>query len=558
MTATAELLSALLPLFAVIPLLLAGVVAILPWAPARAALGILTPAAMAIGAFAMLGYVTANEPVGHGVGAFPGGVAIPFVADGFSLLMLGVASLVAFVASWFAQVVGENKSRFFSSLTLMMSSGMAGAFLTADLFNFFVFMEVMLLPSYGLIAVTGTWHRLAAGRSFVLVNLLTSTVLLIGVALTYGSVGSVNIALLAGVAAGGGPGTVALGLVVIALGVKAGLAPVHTWLPRTYPSTSPAVMALFSAVHTKVAVYMMFRVYVVIVDMEPSWHWPIIALMAVSMLIGAFAGLAEDTMRRVLAYQMVNGMPFILVVLAFTDGDARAALAAGIFYAVHHMITVGSLIMASGAIEETYGTGILSRLSGLARRDPLVAWVFAAMAFSIVGFPPFSGLWGKIGVVFAAAGTGDARSIVVISVIVLASMGALLSMVRVWRAVFWGRDMKGVDAGLRVPKRMVWPSAVLALGSFGMFIFAAPVSTAAGAAADSLLDVPAYVEAALGDPEAAVAFGRLDNVSPEVGEPGTGAGDPDNGAENAGAGAGSDSATDTGTESTAETEGTDN
>ena len=558
MTATAELLSALLPLFAVIPLLLAGVVAILPWAPARAALGILTPAAMAIGAFAMLGYVTANEPVGHGVGAFPGGVAIPFVADGFSLLMLGVASLVVFVASWFAQVVGENESRFFSSLTLMMSSGMAGAFLTADLFNFFVFMEVMLLPSYGLIAVTGTWHRLAAGRSFVLVNLLTSTVLLIGVALTYGSVGSVNIALLAGVAAGGGPGTVALGLVVIALGVKAGLAPVHTWLPRTYPSTSPAVMALFSAVHTKVAVYMMFRVYVVIVDMEPSWHWPIIALMAVSMLIGAFAGLAEDTMRRVLAYQMVNGMPFILVVLAFTDGDARAALAAGIFYAVHHMITVGSLIMASGAIEETYGTGILSRLSGLARRDPLVAWVFAAMAFSIVGFPPFSGLWGKIGVVFAAAGTGDARSIVVISVIVLASMGALLSMVRVWRAVFWGRDMKGVDAGLRVPKRMVWPSAVLALGSFGMFIFAAPVSTAAGAAADSLLDVPAYVEAALGDPEAAVAFGRLDNVSPEVGEPGTGAGDPDNGAENAGAGAGADSATDTGTESTAETEGTDN
>ncbi len=558
MTATAELLSALLPLFAVIPLLLAGVVAILPWAPARAALGILTPAAMAIGAFAMLGYVTANEPVGHGVGAFPGGVAIPFVADGFSLLMLGVASLVAFVASWFAQVVGENKSRFFSSLTLMMSSGMAGAFLTADLFNFFVFMEVMLLPSYGLIAVTGTWHRLAAGRSFVLVNLLTSTVLLIGVALTYGSVGSVNIALLAGVAAGGGPGTVALGLVVIALGVKAGLAPVHTWLPRTYPSTSPAVMALFSAVHTKVAVYMMFRVYVVIVDMEPSWHWPIIALMAVSMLIGAFAGLAEDTMRRVLAYQMVNGMPFILVVLAFTDGDARAALAAGIFYAVHHMITVGSLIMASGAIEETYGTGTLSRLSGLARRDPLVAWVFAAMAFSIVGFPPFSGLWGKVGVVFAAAGTGDARSIVVISVIVLASMGALLSMVRVWRAVFWGRDMKGVDAGLRVPKRMVWPSAVLALGSFGMFIFAAPVSTAAGAAADSLLDVPAYVEAALGDPEAAVAFGRLDNVSPEVGEPGTGAGDPDNGAENAGDGAGADSATDTGTDSTAETEGTDN
>lgn len=516
----ADVLSALLPLFPIIPLLVAGIAAIVPWAPVRAALGIATPAAMSVASFAMLAYVMAHGAVGHGVGAFPGGVAIPFVADAFSMLMLGVAAAVVTVACWFAHVVGENKSRFFPALTLMMASGMAGAFLTADLFNFFVFMEVMLLPSYGLIAVTGTWHRLAAGRSFVLVNLLTSTVLLIGVALTYGSVGSVNIALLAGVGGDGGPGAVALGLVIIALGVKAGLAPVHTWLPRTYPSTSPSVMAIFSAVHTKVAVYMMFRVYVVIVDMEPSWHWPIVGLMGASMLIGAYAGLAEDTIRRVLAYQMVNGMPFILVVLAFTDGDARAVLAAGIFYAVHHMVTVGSLILAGGAVEETYGTGTLTRLSGLARRDTLVAWVFAAMAFSIVGFPPFSGVWGKVGVVFAAASTGDARSIVAIATIVLASLGALLAMVRVWRAVFWGRDMQGVDENLRVPHRYTAPSAVLALAGVAIFLFAGQVAAGTGAAAESLLDVHGYVEAALGDPAAAVAYDRLENVPDTVGAPG--------------------------------------
>lgn len=516
-----DTISALLPLFAAGPLILSAITAILPKQSLRAAMGIIVPALVSVSAFAVMVRVYSEGPIGHGVGNYPGGVAIPFVADTFSMLMLGVAAAVVAIGAWFAQVAGENTSRFFPALVLMMTTGLSGAFLTADLFNFFVFMEVMLLPSYGLVAVTGTWHRLAAGRTFVLVNLLTSTVLLIGVVLVYGAVGSVNIALLAGMgadapvsaAAGSaqGAGTVALGIVMIALGVKAGLVPAHTWLPRTYPSSSPTVMGLFSAVHTKVAVYMLFRIYVVIVGMNPGWHWPIIALMVVSMLVGAFAGLAENTMREVLAYQMVNGMPFILIVLAFTDATAadgssaaNTVLAAGIFYAIHHMVTVGALILASGAIEETYGTGTLSRLSGLARRDQLIAWIFAAMSFSIVGFPPFSGVWGKIGVVFAAATSNDWRSVVAISAIVLASLGALLAMVRVWRAVFWGRPMQSTDETLRIPFGLSAPALALTLVSVAMFLGAGFVTKATVGAGTSLADVPAYAEAALGDVGGAV------------------------------------------------------
>ena len=150
----------------------------------------------------------------------------------------------------------------------------------------------------------------------------------------------------------------------------------------------------------------------------------IIVLMLISMMIGAFGGLTEKTIRRVLGYQMLNGMPFILVMLAFTSDDPRRALAAGIMYTIHHMLTVGSLILASGAIEETYGTGLLSKLSGLARRDPVIAWIFAAGAFSVVGFPPFSGIFGKVTVVLAAASAGDWRSWVAITAIIVASFGA--------------------------------------------------------------------------------------------------------------------------------------
>ena len=327
----------------------------------------------------------------------------------------------------------------------------------------------------------------------------------------YGSAGNVNIAMLADMASEGGPGgtgVVALGIVIIALCVKAGLVPAHTWLPRTYPSTSPAVMGLFSAVHTKVAVYMLFRIYVVIVGMNPSWHWPIIIIMAISMLVGAFAGLAENTMREVLAYQMVTGMPFILIVLAFTDANdgqgAKAALAAGIFYAIHHMVTVGALILGSGAVEETYGTGTLSRLSGLARRDQAVAWVMAAMSFSIVGFPPFSGVWGKVGIVFASAATGDARSIVAITAIIVASLGSLLAMIRLWRAVFWGRPMQGVDDSVRVPGALVAPSAMLAIVSVAMFVAVGAVTWATTGAADALLNIDGYREATLGGVENAI------------------------------------------------------
>ena len=385
----------------------------------------------------------------------------------------------------------------------MLLGGVYGALLTADLFNLFVFIEVMLLPSYGLITMTGSWSRLAGGRMFVLVNLLTSTVLLIGVSIVYGVIGTVNLAALAGAAKGNGPLTVAMGLVVLALSVKSGLFPVHTWLPRTYPGTSAAVMGLFSGLHTKVAVYALYRIYVVVFDLDQRWAWTIIIFCVVSMLVGSFAGLAEHAMRRIIAYQMVTGMPYIVVMLAFSADDPTRAIAAGLVYMVHHMITVGSLVLTAGAIEETYGTDLLSRLDGLARRDPLVAAVFAMGAFSIVGFPPFSGLWGKVLVVTEIARAGDWHAWLVIAVIIVASFGALLSMIRLWREVFWGGNVQLPD-GLYVPLTKLAPGAALIVVSVGMFIAGGALIDAAMTAASGLLDVSGYQHAILGDVSAAI------------------------------------------------------
>ena len=493
----------MLPLFMASGLTGAALAVVSPWRVLRDALALAIPALGTVAGIWLFVTTAQHGTIAHSVGLFTGGVAIPFAADTLSAVMIVAASIVAFASNWFALVVGETRARFYPALTLMLLGGVYGALLTADLFNLFVFIEVMLLPSYGLITMTGSWSRLAGGRMFVLVNLLTSTVLLIGVSIVYGVIGTVNLAALAGAAKGNGPLTVAMGLVVLALSVKSGLFPVHTWLPRTYPGTSAAVMGLFSGLHTKVAVYALYRIYVVVFDLDQRWAWTIIIFCVVSMLVGSFAGLAEHAMRRIIAYQMVTGMPYIVVMLAFSADDPTRAVAAGIVYMVHHMITVGSLVLTAGAIEETYGTDLLSRLDGLARRDPLVAAVFAMGAFSIVGFPPFSGLWGKVLVVTEIARAGDWHAWLVIAVIIVASFGALLSMIRLWREVFWGGNVQLPD-GLYVPLTKLAPGAALIVVSVGMFIAGGALIDAAMTAASGLLDVSGYQHAILGDVSAAI------------------------------------------------------
>ena len=502
----ADVVAQLLPLFPGIPLIAAALALLAPWRAVRDAIMLIIPG---VGVFAGLGlliYTMNNGVVAHTVGLYVGNVGIPLVADAFSALMIITTMIVAFGANWFAIVGGETKSRYYPSLTLILITGVCGALLTADLFNFFVFIEVMLLPSYGLITMSGTWSRLAAGRAFVLVNLFASTLLVVGVGYIYSVTGSVNLAALQGAAAGNGPVTVAAGIILIAITAKAGVFPVQSWLPRTYPGTSAAVMGLFSGLHTKVAVYMLYRLYVQLFDLDQRWNVLIIVLMLISMMIGAFGGLTEKTIRRVLGYQMLNGMPFILVMLAFTSEDPSRALAAGIMYTIHHMVTVGSLILASGAIEETYGTGDLTKLSGLARRDTIIAWIFAAGAFSVVGFPPFSGMWGKLMIVFEVARTGGAWAWIAIAAIIVASFAAFLAMLRVWREAFWGQDLPSdkVPDELIIRKKLMAPSAALILVSLGMFIFSGVVIEAVETAAEQLLDTTAYTDTILGDDSAAL------------------------------------------------------
>src|SRR5690606_25161415 len=157
------------------------------------------------------------------------------------------------------------------------TAGVYGAYLTADLFNLFVFFEVMLAPSYVLMVLAGRRRQVAAGRIYLTVSLLASTIFLTGLALIYGLTGTVNLGELAGLGRLG-PVAVAVGVVLVAMAAKAAVVPLHAWLPRVYPHASPAVAALFSGLLTKVGVYAIFRIYAVVYDGDPRLSWPITAV----------------------------------------------------------------------------------------------------------------------------------------------------------------------------------------------------------------------------------------------------------------------------------------
>ena len=497
----------LLPLLAAGPVMAAAIAAMSPWRVVGRLLSLLVPAVTAAAGIGLLVRHHSEPVVATQVGAFIPGVAIPMVSDSFTALMLVATGVVATLSLVFCDLTGEfARSRYFAPLALLLLAGANGALLTGDLFNLFVFVEVMLLPSYALIAMTGGWRRLGVGRLFVVVNLLTSTVLLAGVGFVYASAGAVNIAALAGAASEDGRVAAALGIVVMALCIKAGAVPVHGWLPRAYPGTSAGVMALFSALHTKVALYAVIRIWSTAFGLDPEWGRVILVVALVTILWGAIASAAPFDAREILAWQMVSGVGVILAALVVASAPGGA-----IVYMIHHMVTIGALILLVGAAEHVYRSDRLGRLTDLWHRErPLAVLMVLAIA-ALVGLPPTSGLVGKLEVLDAALDPGTGWGIVTVVVVLVGSLIGLVAMLRLWRGIMWrdaapdGDDDDTATTRPRIPLRLLVPGGALVAVSVAMFLGYGEVAPEIDRAVDGLVDTTSYVQAVLGGSDALTA-----------------------------------------------------
>lgn len=375
----------------------------------------------------------------HGVvvlrfGGWPAPYGIVFAVDLLGALMSAIGSWVAFCT--LLALLAQPHPRFdgfFHAGWHLMLAGMNGAFLTGDLFNLYVFFEVLLVASYFLLTLGSTRRQAREAFTYVAINLVASTVFLLGVALLYAAVGSVNMADLFQ-RMGSAPAAQvqpAVFLLAVAFGVKAAIFPLYAWLPHAYVLPPGPVAAYFGGMLTKVGVYALYRLFTTLQPLrgpEPV----LVAVAVLTMVFGVLGALAQEEVRRILSFHIVSQIGYMVFGLALGTPQAWAG---GIFYVLHHIGVKTALLLVAAAVEAAYGTGALRALSGLGHAHPLLGVAFAIPALSLAGIPPFSGFWAKVFLVQAGLGVGEALPV---AASLAVSLLTLLSMAKIFTNAFWG------------------------------------------------------------------------------------------------------------------------
>jgi len=457
----------------------------------------------------LLARVLADGPVAMTMGRWRPPFGITFAADVFGTSLALVGAVVALLAAVHAgPEVNEAERRYgFYPLLLLLTAGVMGSFLTGDLFNLYVWFEVLLIGAFGLLVIGSERAQVDGTVKYAVLNLVATTVLLIAITALYGLLGTLNMAdIPAKVAAleDGAPiGTIAV-LFLIAFGMKAAAFPLQAWLPASYHTPRLVVSALFAGLLTKVGVYALLKTLLMLLPAEAGRLSGLVtAIAALTMLTGALGALAQRDLRRLAGYLVISGIGNMLIGLGL--GTARA-LEGAVFYAVHSMLVSTGLFMAAGLAVRFGGTGDLNRLGGLYARRPLVAALFLVPAFAIAGLPPLSGFWPKLILTDAAIASGHGW---LAAAVLIAGLLSTLAVGRAWLYAFWrnGAEDAPDDAPPRTlpepPARraalaLYGPTAVLAAATLLIGLVPGPVFTLASGAAAGLLDPQPYVEAVFG------------------------------------------------------------
>lgn len=455
-----------------------------------------------MGAVALVTFYLMNTIKVKGIQSLQlGGWEAPFgvsmVMDMFSALLIFVTSIVALCCLQYAfhSIGKERESFYFYPFFLFLIAGVNGSFITGDIFNLFVCFEVMLVSSYVLISLGGTRKQLRESIKYILVNILSSFLFLVAIAYLYATCGTLNFAHLSlRVADAGQEGlmtTVAI-LFLIVFSLKAGLF-LFFWLPGSYSTPPTAIAAIFAALLTKVGIYAIMRVFSLIFYHQPEvTHLLIGVLAAVTMVLGAIGAVAYGDIKRILTYNVIVGVGFILAGFAtFTMEGMTGSL----YYLIHDMIVKGLIFLLGGTIIHLTGTGKLKDLSGLIRLHPQLGWMFFVAALSLAGIPPLSGFLGKI---FITEGTFEARYYWLGGIGLLTSLAVLYSLMKIFMNVFWGYTEITEEEEKGTTKGLLLPIAILTALTIALGLGAEGIAEYVDSAVEVLMNPSMYVEAVLG------------------------------------------------------------
>ncbi|MGM0521275.1 MAG: monovalent cation/H+ antiporter subunit D [Pseudomonadota bacterium] len=430
----------------------------------------------------------------------PFGIAL--VLDRLSALMLMVTSILAVGAVVFACAGDDEKGSNFHGLFQWQLMGINGAFLTGDLFNLFVFFEVLLLASYALLLHGGGKARIQASVHYVVLNLAGSSLFLISVGILYGATGTLNMADMAqrlGNLPAEREGLVTAGalMLLVVFGLKAAILPLYFWLPRAYASAPAPVAALF-AIMTKVGLYAILRVYSLIFSdqagslaaLEQPWVW---WFGLATLAIAGISVLAARDLRLLVAYLVLVSVGTLLAGIGMRTPQAVSAL---LYYLIHTTLITGGLFLLAEMIGQQRG----KTSTRLVRGRPMVqgtglALVFFVGAIAVAGLPPLSGALGKALLLNAAEGSQQPW---LWPLLLLAGLSSLIALSRAGSTLFW-RSHRGSASGKVLPRQQWFAVIWLMSAAPLMVIFAGPVSEYTQATAAQLADPQPLIQTLLHD-----------------------------------------------------------
>lgn len=434
------------------------------------------------------------------LGDWPAPFGIVLVLDRLSALMLALASVLATASLLFAVAGDDARGADFHALFQFQILGINGAFLTGDLFNLFVFFEILLIASYCLLVHGGGPARTRAALHFVVLNLVGSSVFLVALGVVYGTLGTLNMADLALQVAAAD--TQARGLIkaaalllLVVFGLKAALLPLGFWLPPAYRCATASVACLF-AIMTKVGVYAILRVHILIFAASPDdalWiqGW-LLPLALATIVLGTIGAVAASELRATVSYLVVVSVGTLLAAVSLLSADG---LAAALYYLVHSTFVTGALFLLADLIaRQRAGIGGRLDCSHAVHQPVLLGTLFLIGAVAVSGLPPLSGFAAKMSILQAAQ--SSAAVAWVWGAILISGLFIIVALSRAGTTIFWRTEgTKGAPPAARGIEALT-TGGLLGAGLM-LMVFGASALDYAHATADQLLDRAAYIDAVL-------------------------------------------------------------
>ena len=467
---------------------------------AMGALGVLATLGVAI---AMTAYASSGQTLVYALGNWPVPFGIVFTLDRLSAMMVLLTNILGLGAYLYAIQGDDVRGVSFHTLFMMQLTGINGAFLTGDIFNLFVFFEIMLLTAYILVLYGSGQERTRAGLYYVLLNMVGSSIFLISVGVLYALTGTLNMADMAVKLRAVGPQDAALVrgaamMLLVVFGIKGGLFPLYFWLPRAYASVTAPVAAIF-AIMTKVGVYTMLRMTTLMFGpgqgqvaslIEPY----LVPLALVTLGLGAAGAMAATTLRGRLAYLLLASVGTIF---AGVGVYTQVAIAGSLFYMVHSTLIAGAFFLLADLIREQRGQDQDALVRGRPVREPvLIGLTFMVCVIAAAGLPPMTGFLGKA-ILLKGSVTSPWQAPLWITVLTGSFFG-LVALVRAGTTLLWGVEQAPDTSTPRSGARIL-PILALLATLIAMTCWAGPVAMYMDQTAAQVLDPAQNIKATLSD-----------------------------------------------------------